>query len=246
MPTGHRAALREIRTFPSLVLMAEIDEGIEAHGGWPGAFQTTHGEEERGIIVPLKPPLAEPSDEERYVACVPLVSLKVAAGAFSGPQEVENDAWEWVAVDTRRSLRPGMFVAQVVGKSMEPAIQDGSYCLFAAPVTGARQGKTVLVQLRDTTDPETGERFTVKRYESEKSRDGGSWRHGTITLQPSQPGVRADRLQRCGRGQATGHRRVDGGVEGRRMIASDVAIQDGPYVSTAVAASRRRACFCPS
>jgi len=80
-----------------------------------------------------------------------------------------------------------MFVAQVVGKSMEPAIPDGSYCLFAAPVAGTRQGKTVLVQLRDATDPETGERYTVKRYESEKTQDGDSWRHAQITLKPVNP-----------------------------------------------------------
>lgn len=79
-----------------------------------------------------------------------------------------------------------MFVAQVVGKSMEPAIPDGSYCLFAAPVEGTRQGKTVLVQLTDATDPESGERYTVKRYFSEKaaSKDG-TWRHVRITLKPN-------------------------------------------------------------
>ena len=33
-------------------------------------------------------------------------------------------------------LRPGMFVAQVVGKSMEPAIPDGAYCLFARACRG--------------------------------------------------------------------------------------------------------------
>ena len=77
-----------------------------------------------------------------------------------------------------------MFVAQVVGKSMEPAIPDGSYCLFAAPVTGTSHGKTVLVQLRGATDPETGERYTVKRYESEKVMDKDSWRHHEITLRP--------------------------------------------------------------
>ena len=77
-----------------------------------------------------------------------------------------------------------MFVAQVVGKSMEPIIPDGAYCLFAAPVGGSRQGKTVLVQMRDAADPESGERYTVKRYESEKAGDGDSWQHTKITLKP--------------------------------------------------------------
>lgn len=128
-----------------------------------------------------------PRRADRYVTCVPLVSLKAAAGAFGDPQHVEDDKWEWVEIDSKRRLRPGMFVAQVVGKSMEPRIPDGSFCLFAAPVVGARQGKTVLVQLRDSADSETGERYTVKRYESEKIQVGGSWRHSRITLKPNNP-----------------------------------------------------------
>jgi len=77
-----------------------------------------------------------------------------------------------------------MFVAQVVGKSMEPVIPDGAYCLFQAPVTGTRQGKTVLVQPHDTVDPETGQRYTVKRYRSEKATVDDSWQHAKITLEP--------------------------------------------------------------
>ena len=94
---------------------------------------------------------------------------------------------EW---PTKR-LRPGMFVAQVVGKSMEPAIPDGSYCLFRAPVPGTRQGKIVLVQLRSVIEPETGERYTVKRYQSEKVIDDTSWHHTRITLKPMNPDFQA-------------------------------------------------------
>ncbi len=131
--------------------------------------------------------IVQPRPKDRYVTCVPLVPLKAAAGAFSDSQHVEDDARTWVAVETKHHLRPGMFVAQVVGKSMEPAIQDGAYCLFAAPVTGTRQGKTVLVQLRDAIDPESGQRYTVKRYESEKAPDANSWRHVVITLKSVNP-----------------------------------------------------------
>ena len=67
---------------------------------------------------------------------------------------------------------------------MEPNIPDGSYCLFSAPVTGSRQGKTVLVQLRDSVDPDTGERYTVKCYQSQKAKKGDSWAHTKITLKP--------------------------------------------------------------
>ena len=135
--------------------------------------------------------LVRPRAEQRYVDCVPLVPLKAAAGAFGEPQNVQDGEWDWVAIDSHHRLRPGMFVAQVVGKSMEPAIPDGSYCLFAAPVGGSRHG-TYLVQLRDSTDPETGERYTVKRYESEKvTAEDGTWRHFKITLKPSNPDFKA-------------------------------------------------------
>ena len=131
--------------------------------------------------------VVEPTPENKYVTCVPLVPLEAAAGAFSDPQYVEDNGWEWVSTDTRRRLRPGMFVARVVGHSMEPTIPNGAYCLFTAPVAGTRHGKTVLVQLRDALDPDTGERYTVKRYESEKVRDDDSWRHSTVTLKPLNP-----------------------------------------------------------
>ncbi len=131
--------------------------------------------------------VVEGRSEERYVSCVPLVPLKAAAGAFGEPQHIEEDGFEWVAVESRHQLRRGMFAAQVVGRSMEPAIPDGSWCLFRAPVEGSRQGKTVLVELRDQIDPETSQRYTVKRYESERTVEGDSWRHAKITLKPVNP-----------------------------------------------------------
>ena len=137
-------------------------------------------------MVPFRPRTVEPAPEDRYVTSV-LVPLKAAVGGFSDPQHIEDDDFEWVAIDSRHRLRKGMFVAQVVGKSMEPAIPDGAWCLFRAPVEGTRQGKVVLVQLRDATDPETGQRYTVKRYRSEKAKEGDSWRHEKISPEPVNP-----------------------------------------------------------
>jgi type I restriction enzyme R subunit len=149
---------------------ARTDTTIATSGGLPSGLRSVAG-----------------APEERYRTCVPLVPLKAAAGAFSDPQHIEDDGFEWVEVGSRHHLRRGMFVAQVVGKSMEPAIPDGAYCLFRAPVEGTRQGKTVLVQFRDATDPESGQRYTVKRYESEKAKQRDSWRHERITLKPFNP-----------------------------------------------------------
>ena len=41
--------------------------------------------------------------------------------------------------------------------------------------------------LRNTIDPDNGERYTVKRYQSEKVTDGDSWHHTRITLKPINP-----------------------------------------------------------
>ncbi|MFO0875327.1 MAG: S24 family peptidase, partial [Phycisphaerales bacterium] len=99
------------------------------------------------------------------------------------------------AFESRRRLRPGMFVAEVVGRSMEPMIPNGSWCLFRAPVEGTRQGKIVLVQIRDSPDPETGERYTVKRYESTKVAGGDAWQHERIVLKPLNPKYEPIRLR---------------------------------------------------
>lgn len=170
-------------------IMKEIDDVIEEHGGWPGAFQTGEAKEQVAVARTLtfRPRTIEPSTQDRYVTCVPRVSLKVAAGSFGEAQPALDEEAEWADVPARHRLRPGMFVAEVVGKSMEPEIPDGAFCLFRAPVEGSRQGKTVLVELRDALDPETGERYTVKRYESEKREEEGSWRHASVTLRPANP-----------------------------------------------------------
>ena len=167
--------------------MRQVDEIIETHGGWPAAFESTASSEEPEVL-PFQRLEDHPNPEDRYRDCVPLVPLAAAAGAFGEPQLVdEGEEFEWVRVDTRRRLRKGMFVAQVVGKSMEPKIPDGAWCLFRSPVTGTRQGRTLLVQLRDAVDPDTDQRYTVKRYESRRLRRGDSWRHERIRLLPLNP-----------------------------------------------------------
>jgi type III restriction enzyme len=126
-----------------------------------------------GQVLPFGPVVVEATPEERYVTCLPLVPLQAAAGAFGEAQHIVDGDYDWVRYTGSRKLQKGMFVAQVVGKSMEPLIPDGAYCIFnAGSIAGTRQGKVVLVMLRDAVDAETGQRFTVKEYASEKSGDG--------------------------------------------------------------------------
>ena len=138
-------------------------------------------------------PLRLVSEAERRagVPAAPLVSLRFAAGAFSEGQALDEGAEAWVALPDWVAPAPGLFVAQVEGESMNRRIPGGSWNLFRAAPAGTREGKIVVVQHRGIADPDTGGRYTLKRYRSEKVADeAGSWRHTRIALQPEsdQPG----------------------------------------------------------
>lgn len=131
----------------------------------------------------------QPAAAEHFKTCVPLVPLKAAAGRLaesSAAVPTLFDAEEWVAIETRQRLEPGMFVAQVRGKSMETEIPDESWCLFRPDRGGSREGRVLLVQHHDISDPAYSGSYTVKRYRSEKSVDAdtGEWRHTKIILEP--------------------------------------------------------------
>jgi phage repressor protein C with HTH and peptisase S24 domain len=121
-----------------------------------------------------------PTARDRYARCVPLVGLDLAAGGFTAGES--DPSQTWVAPTSRRRLRPGMFVARVVGQSMEPRIPDGAYCLFAAPVSGDLQGRVLLVQHRGIHDADTGTSYTVKRFERR-----GPEGEGVVRLVPENP-----------------------------------------------------------
>ncbi len=102
----------------------------------------------------------------------PVVSLKAAAGAFSAAQSLEDKADRWVQLTEGLAAAPALFVAQVIGESMNHRIPSGACCLFRAAPSGSRQGRIMRGQHRDVTGPETGGSYTVKRYQSEKQGDG--------------------------------------------------------------------------
>ena len=120
----------------------------------------------------------------------PVYDLTAAAGAF-GPDLAVGSAGDeigWAPVPHSVRLMRDHFVARVEGRSMEPTIADGSWCLFRADRGGSRVGKTVLVWHRGCTDPALGGEFSVKRYASEKTAAvDGTWRHREIRLEPLNP-----------------------------------------------------------
>jgi SOS-response transcriptional repressor LexA len=118
-----------------------------------------------------------------YVTHLPRYTLAVAAGKFLENEEIEEEGWEETPAGLR--LTNNMFVARIVGRSMEPRIPDGSLCVFRAGVSGSRQGKLVLVE---HLGGGTNDRYTVKRYVGEKTRlPDDTWTHERIRLEPLNP-----------------------------------------------------------
>ncbi|RXK53654.1 DUF2075 domain-containing protein [Oleiharenicola lentus] len=117
-----------------------------------------------------------------FINAVPLYDLQVAAGAFSLEQSVGDCAW--VELPDAFTPRKDLFVTRVVGESMNRRIPNGSWCLFKRTPAGSRDGKVVLVELLDRQDPESGGRYTVKVYRSQKQPTEDSWEHTKIILKP--------------------------------------------------------------
>ncbi len=105
-----------------------------------------------------------------FIDAIPLYSLEAAAGAFGRFEEVRPESW--VRTRGRTQPSPGLFVARVVGESMNRRIPSGSYCVFRAPPAGPLAGSIVLAQHRRIEDPDHGGQYTVKVY----ARDGRSVR----------------------------------------------------------------------
>jgi uncharacterized protein len=156
-------------------------------------FRSRLGEPARRVITKLKEirsaniypfQILPISEVKPYINAIPVFDLKIAAGSFSAEQNIEER--KWMELPEHFRMQQGLFVAQVHGQSMNRVIPDGSWCLFRANPGGTRQGKVVLVELRNQFDPETRARHTVKQYFSEKTAgDDGESQNLRIELRPN-------------------------------------------------------------
>lgn len=127
----------------------------------------------------------EPIAVRPFQTHLPLYSLRAAATRFGSDEVVEEEPEDWVAAPPEMRLGEGMFVARVVGRSMEPRIPDGSLNVFRAPVVGSRQGRIVLVKRPGGFEDSGG--CTVKRYASVKRVTEEGWSHESIRMEPLNP-----------------------------------------------------------
>lgn len=126
--------------------------------------------------------LLDPEQTVSHPNTVPILDVKVAAGDFSKEQWLKH--CQYAELPDHFTAKPGFFLAQVVGESMNRRIPNGSWCLFREVSDGTRNGKVVLVHSRDIQDPDSGGQYTVKIYRSEKTVTEDSWSHRIIRLEP--------------------------------------------------------------
>jgi len=123
----------------------------------------------------------ETAEIKRYVTHLPIYSLKTAATRLGEEREVEEESW--IRTPPALRLSPDMFVARVVGRSMEPRIPDGSLCVFRGNLVGSRQAKLALVERFGTAN--TSARYSIKKYTSKKTyTPEGEWQHAEVRLEP--------------------------------------------------------------
>lgn len=159
-------------SLPTLVAIASAF-GVEVHALFAArvsADLAASREEGLGDASPTEPFKILHRPPRAGTRAVPLYDLEAAAGGFGAGRAVEAKAW--VVPRGAVTIRPGMFVAVVVGKSMEPRIPSGAYCLFIAPVRGIPTGRIVLAEHRSVADPETGGSYSVKKLAVESVGTG--------------------------------------------------------------------------
>lgn len=115
-----------------------------------------------------------------FITHLPVFGLRAAATKFGEGMDVEQDGWLRAPEGLR--LQEGMFVAHVVGRSMEPLIPDGSLCIFRAGVAGSRSNRYLLIEKFDETD--FAARYTVKKYARQGGLAESADREGPIRLEP--------------------------------------------------------------
>ena len=127
--------------------------------------------------------LPEVQDEAKFVEFLPVYSIKAACGYFGEGEDVSMLGW--IRVNGLGKLNSNMYVVQASGKSMEPRIHDGDFCVFSANPAGTRQGKIVLVQHTNYYDSDYAGAYSIKEYSSKKIHDSlGDWLHEIIELRP--------------------------------------------------------------
>lgn len=167
----------------------------EVYGRWEYAIVRDVAEIEElfatlaGVAPEAKPfQIVDATREMHWKTCIPAVPLRVAAGGFSAEADslFDGGSVDWATWDTMPTPQEGMFIARVMGSSMEPKVPAGSWCLFKPYAGGSRDGRLLVVSHQSISEAGFPIGLTLKRYRSEKVVDPttGETRHHRIVLEP--------------------------------------------------------------
>lgn len=120
--------------------------------------------------------------EETTKFRIPLYDFYAAAGSFSEMQDEKE--YELINVPERYA-NDDYFACKVIGESMNKIIPNNSICIFKKYYAGSRSGKILLIENRDTYDPDFNSAFTVKTYVSDKTVTEEGYQHNSIILKPN-------------------------------------------------------------
>lgn len=140
---------------------------------------------------------------DQFRTAAPVYDLAATALALGASQVPQVLGWAKIQ-HAQHALDKRTFVAKVAGRSMETGIPNGSWALFrlfpsgAPPAATALDGRRVVVQLRDTVDPEHGGGYTLKRWRVGKVGSDASV--AEVELHPDNPSFPAMHL-RCEDGE---------------------------------------------
>lgn len=105
-------------------------------------------------------------EKDRFKTYLPFYSAVGKCGPFAEGQEVVQDGW--IKVERKGRLDDTQFVVKTDGVSMEGLIEEGSYAIFRK-LGGELEGKVLLVQRLEASDPEGGGAYIIKKF----TRKGG-------------------------------------------------------------------------
>lgn len=113
---------------------------------------------------------------------IPLYNFYAAAGTFSDMQDEKE--YNLTTVPERYAT-DDYFACRIIGESMNKIIPNNSICIFKKYFAGSRSGKILLIENRDSYDPDFNSAFTVKTYLSDKTVTEAGYQHNSIILKPN-------------------------------------------------------------
>ena len=111
--------------------------------------------------------LCDVASSLKFREYLPVYSLRAACGLFGDGESVAQDGW--IKVEGKGRLDDTQFVVKTEGVSMEGLIESGSYAIFRKLGGGGLEGKVLLIQRLEASDPDSGGAYTIKKF----TRNGG-------------------------------------------------------------------------